>query len=35
VSLEENGIKVTKGVLQKEAAAILNQYAETGTIYNS
>jgi tRNA(Arg) A34 adenosine deaminase TadA len=33
--LEENGIQVTRLVLQKEAAAVLQDYGRRGVIYNS
>jgi len=32
--LETAGIKVVRGVLQKEGAAVLKNYGETGVIYN-
>jgi tRNA(Arg) A34 adenosine deaminase TadA len=32
--LEQAGIKVVKGVLQKEGAEVLRNYAENGLIYN-
>ena len=32
--LEQAGIDVRKNVLQKEAAAVLQQYGKTGMIYN-
>ena len=33
--LEKAGIKVTKEVLREDAAAVLNNYAKVGEIYNS
>lgn len=33
--LEDRGIKVVKGVLRDEAAAVLTKYGETGVIYNA